>query len=948
MSLVSLGGALVGRDGELALLTGLLRDLQGGRGSAMLIEGEPGIGKSVLMRTASAEAVYLGCQVWWGTGDELGQALPLQPFLDGLHVREPSANPRRNAITRLLRGEIAADRGADVPAALADQLLVLVAEECAARPTVLVIDDLQWADPASVALWVRLARFAGQVPLLLIGMTRPAPHRDDLLALRRVVPDEARLQLAALPAAAVTDLVTALVGGRPDSRLLQLADGAAGNPLYLTELVAALARSSSLRVTEAGTAELTGDSAPGSLSAAIADRLDFVTGPVRDMLRAAALLGMDFTVADLAVVLGRAVPDLVPDIGEAFAVGVLAEAGASLGFRHPLIREALYEELPAPVRAAWHLDAARALASAGSPPVRVARQMMAAGGSGPPGPMDEWVLQWLSVAADSLVDQAPAVAASLLARAVAGSPAASSRHAWLASRLADGLYRTGDVTQAERVVLRALKHAAEPDVIVDLHWTLAQCRMLAGRTAESLSMLDKAMTAPGITVRHRARLLVLAARTHSHLGEIEEAGQVAADALAAATEADDSWAMSWALHVLTLVTAARGDMAGTLPLFDQAIAATQADPGLTDLRLLLQLNEAVVLRCLDEYDRAFVVASEARQLAAQLGTSLRLAQAQCALGQLLFDTGRWDDALTEVSAPPEDLQEPGVACCDLGIAAVICFHRGEADAARRYLAAATPYAERIGHRVIGALAHARSLDREHDGALPAALAELATGFDDSKENLEEVEDLVPDAVRLSVQAGELTGARTLAGRAAALAAGSAVPHRLASALYCQGLLDHDAALLLGAADRYRDATRPLLAAKALEAAAGVFLHSGDRGRAREAFVQAVDAYSALGAAADVARVQAAFRPHGIHRGPHATHRRAVSGWDSLTPAEVTVAGLVGEGLSNPDIAGKLMLSKRTIDTHVSHILKKLGETSRSGIAREAALRQVRTSGEPAP
>ena len=350
-----------------------------------------------------------------------------------MRVREPSANLRRNTITRLLRGEIASDRGTDVPAALAEQLLALVAEECAVRPTVLVIDDLQWADQASVALWGRLARSAGQVPLLLIGMTRPAPQRDDLLALRRVVRDEARLQLAALPAGAVADLVAALAGGKPDDRLLQLADGAAGNPLYLTELMAALARSSSLTITDTGTAELAGDSAPSSLSAAIADRLDFVTGPVRDVLRAAALLGMDFAVPDLAVVLGRGVADLLPAVDEARAVGVLAESGTGLGFRHPLIREALYEEMPAPVRAAWHLDAGRALAAAGAPPDRVARQMLAADGPGTPGPMDEWVLNWLAEAADSLVDQAPGVAAELLTRAVAGSAPGLGRHGWLAT-----------------------------------------------------------------------------------------------------------------------------------------------------------------------------------------------------------------------------------------------------------------------------------------------------------------------------------------------------------------------------------------------------------------------------------------------------------------------------------------------------------------------------------
>ena len=129
------------------------------------------------------------------------------------------------------------------------------------------------------------------MPLLLVGMMRPVPQRDDLLALRRVVGDAARLQLTALTGEAVTGLVADLAGGQPDGNLLRLADGAAGNPLYVTELVAALARGSGLTVTEAGAARLASGSAPGSLSAAIADRLGFVAGPVREVLRAAALLG---------------------------------------------------------------------------------------------------------------------------------------------------------------------------------------------------------------------------------------------------------------------------------------------------------------------------------------------------------------------------------------------------------------------------------------------------------------------------------------------------------------------------------------------------------------------------------------------------------------------------------------------------------------------------------
>ena len=195
------------------------------------------------------------------------------------------------------------------------------------------------------------------------------------------------------------------------------------------------------------------------------------------------------------------------------------------------------------------------------------------------------------------------MAAELLERAVASSPAGSARHGWLASRLADALYRIGDTAQAGQVAIRALEHAAEPDLLVDLHWTLAQSRMLAGESAESLATLDRALASPGISARHRARLLVLAARTHDNLGEVEKAGRVAADALAAAAEADDSWAMGWALHVLTLVTAVQGHVTDALPLFDRALAVTESDPALTDLRLLLQINQAVTLGNLDRYER---------------------------------------------------------------------------------------------------------------------------------------------------------------------------------------------------------------------------------------------------------------------------------------------------------------------------------------------------------
>jgi DNA-binding CsgD family transcriptional regulator len=934
----ALTDSLFGRDSELSRLVNWVSGIANGQGNAVLIEGEPGIGKSALARAGCAMASEFGCQVFWGAGDELGQALPLLPLLDALRVREPSADERRTTIVRLLRGEFTFGRAEDLSAALAEQLLALVGELCERSPVVLVVDDLQWADPATVALWARMARSVPHLPLLLVGMMRPVPQRDDLLALRHAVGVTARLRIAGLAEAAVAELVGVLAGGKPCQELLRLADGAGGNPLYLTELFDALARSSCLTLTEAGTAELGAGPTPGSLSAAIADRLGFVPGWVRQVLRAAALLGVDFSVPDLAIVLGCGVADLIPAVDEARAAGVLAEMGDGLRFRHPMIRAALYEELLAPVRAAWHREAARALAEAGAPVDRVARQLLPALG-GTSEPMDEWILRWLARTGPLLVGQAPRAAAELLRRAVASAPAGWATKDLLICRLADALYGVGDLGEAEQVASHALVAAADPAVVVDLHWTLAQCRTVTGRFAESLAALKQVLASPRISARHRARLLVLTARMHFNLGQVETAGQVAAAALAQATDVGDNWAIAWALHVLTIVTVNQGQMADALPLLERALTATRADPTLTDLRLLLLVNQAIALGDLDDYESAFAAAQEARQLADRAGLAVRQAQAHSALGQLLFDTGRWDDAIAAVGALREDMKDPGVACCDHGVAAVIWFHRGEARAARQHLACAAPRAKRMGNRVVASLALGRSLDAEHSGAPSEALAVLTAGVANNAEELEEIEDLLADAVRLAVKVGDMRAARTLAGRVETLAHEAEVPHRYANALYCRGLLDRDAARLLAAADQYRDARRPLPGAKALEAAAGILVDRGDRGQARAAFTRAVDLYTSLGAARDVARLKARFRAHGIRRGPHAKHKAARSGWDSLTPTESRIAALVADGMSNPQIAAKLFLSRRTVATHVSHILGKLDVHSRIDIAREAARRQ---------
>jgi tetratricopeptide (TPR) repeat protein len=862
------GAPLVGREGELALLAGLVQGIAAGDGGAVLIEGEPGIGKSALVQTALTDSAGLGCQVFWGTGSELDQALPLQPLLDGLRVRESAPNPRRETIARFLRGELTTDRGLDGPAMLAEQLLALITEECAIQPTILVIDDLQWADQASIGLLARLAGAVRQLPLFLIGMMRPVPQRDDLQALRRIAGDAIRLQLTGLTKAAVAELIESLAGGTPDGRILRLADDAAGNPLYVTELVAALERTSRITVTGTGLATLATGPAPRSLSAAIANRLDFISGRAREVLRSASLLGPEFTVADLACLLDRGVADLAMTLREACAAGVLTEGGNHLRFRHPLIHAALYEELPAAVRTAWHREAGRALAAVGAPADRVARQLLwAAGGpDGPPEPMDEWMLSWLAGAAESLVTQAPQVAARLLAQAVASMPATSARRGQLAGRLADALYRTGNREAAGEVASRELQRAADPDLLVSLHWTLAQCRMTVGLFTESLATLDQALEAPGLTARHRGRLLVLAARTHSMSGDYEKAAGIAETALATAREARDPWAIAWALFVLATMATARGRLADALPLYDRALTVAETDPVLTDLGLLLQINKAAALGNLNRYDEALATAEQARQLADQVGTAIRLAQAHGMLCQALFEMGRWDDALAEIAVMPKNLKESLMNCCEFGIAALISFYRGDAAAARGFLAAADPHAARIGHRFMPSLELARSLDHEQAGALPAALSTLTCWLDGSTEEVSSVHDILPDAVRLAMRIGDLGTAQALTMQAADFAAPAEAPSVQGTSLYCQGMLGHDAPLLLAAAEQYRRASRPLFRAKALEGAAAAYVRGGGAEQARAALTSATEIYNWLGAPAAAARTQAAFEAADAQQG----------------------------------------------------------------------------------
>ncbi len=148
-------------------------------------------------------------------------------------------------------------------------------------------------------------------------------------------------------------------------------------------------------------------------------------------------------------------------------------------------------------------------------------------------------------------------------------------------------------------------------------------------------------------------------------------------------------------------------------------------------------------------------------------------------------------------------------------------------------------------------------------------------------------------------------------------------------------MDGDPGPVLAAAGYYESAGRPLDRAQALEDAAALPAARADLAAARRAFTGAARVYADLGAEWDLRRADARLRRYGIRRGRGGRRAPATHGWEALTPTEAKIASLVAGGRSNSGIAAELFLSRNTVQTHVSHILAKLGAHSRSEIIRQA-------------
>lgn len=916
---------LVGRASELAVVTGLVDKVTAGVGGVLVVAGEQGIGKSALLRTGLAPAQEAGCRVAWTAADELDQPFQLR-FISRCLAEADDASLVAGDAARLLLGGVSSD---DLRLAWAERVLAAVRRLCAVSPLVLVAEDLHWADEASLGVWQRLSRAVGQLPLLLVASFRPGPVHGELGKLRQEVADGrgAVLDLGPLPAAGVTELASDLLGARPGRVLSGVVGRAGGNPLYVRELLDALVRDGRVAM-DKGLAELAGEpgGVPDTLAAAIGERLEVLTREALQVLRCAAVLGLEFSVPELALVAGRPARETAALVRQAAAAGVVAEAEGTAAFRHGLIRQAVYDGIPGPVRAALQRQVARALAAAGAAPVRVAAHLMAAPG------VAEWELDWLAAAGRTLVYQAPGVAKRLLRSALAALPSVDPRRDELEVHTLEALLLLGERDEVDRMARPLLARTTNPDRYAQISWQLSSGLLYGGRAAEGMAVAGQALARPGTSDAWTARLLALQALGHVYLGQPDQGDRVARQALAVAERAGDQRAAGYAWHYRARAALGKRDQAAALSYEEHAVEALRGEPRDSTPRMVIMANRASLLAGADRLDEAGAAIREAMALAEQIGT-FRLGSVCGFAADYYLEVGQWDDALAVLESVSGLDRDDYIAALVDGLAALIAAHRDDGASLRRHLDLARDLdtASVTLQSVSHPLLLARALAAERAGDLAGAVRTLAAGLAPEAAGMTERHLLLPSLVRVAAASGDTETMRAAA-EAAASDAAAGLPVARAASEVCRGVAESDPGPVLSAAAYYQSTGRPLGRAQALEEAAVLLAAKGEDAAARQALTDAAAVYEALGAVFDLRRMDARLRGYGIRRGRTGRRGTPATGWAALTPTEQLITSRAAAGRSNPDIAAELMMSRSTVQTHMSHILAKLGARSRAELA----------------
>jgi DNA-binding CsgD family transcriptional regulator/tetratricopeptide (TPR) repeat protein len=861
--------AVLGRHVESDTFRMLLEDLAGGRGRCVLVEGEPGIGKTALLDAVLEQArTIAGLTVCSAACDARTSQAPLAVLLRALSSDSPPAPPDGLPL-----------------AAAVERVFALIDRRSAEGPLLLAVDDLHEADEASLLVWQRLCAATTRTPLLLFGTLRPVPRRTEVDRLRRILKDNAgvSLPLAPLTAAEVTTLAGRLLGAAPGPRLTERLASAGGNPLYVHELVDALAGARAI-VTADGKAELAGsptrpDPMADALATAVTNRLAFLGPETLEVLRAATLLGPEFAVTDLSAALDRPAGLLALAVQETVTAGIVEPVGLRLRFRHGLLRQALHETIPQPERTALRRAAARALMKNAAPVERVAELII-----GDLDAADGWETEWVARHADDLARRSPDLAVQLFEHILGHADLDQDHQAALRDKLSDLYFTLARYDQAAELAEQILSHTHDPNRRGHATWIAANALARLGRATE--------------------------VEADAQLPEIWQARLQArsAQALSTGERLSDPMTIGYALYAQAQGCFQASDMPGCLEAISRALSIIGNHASFTDLRILLSTLRISALTYLDRFDEAADTLRAARTVDERVGPT-RLAPYAIAAAELAYQLGRWDDALTELAAirgVPASALHPRNPDAFHGLAALIAVRRDDQHKAEHHLSALT------GTTSPNAIL-ARALYEERAARPDSALATLQVVL--------EPDDpfLLPLLVRLALAQDD----RPLATAAAESAQGYV-------AQWCWALINNDPDQLSAPADHLRSVGRTPELAWALEDLAVLRVRDG-AAPARRALAEARALSTEYGAAWDARRATARLRACGVRPGNRTTNRPR-TGPHALTETECRIADLVGQGMSNPDIAAIMSLSRRTVETHVSRILAKLGARSRREIA----------------
>jgi ATP/maltotriose-dependent transcriptional regulator MalT len=956
---MTLATHLVGRASEIDSLDGLLAQVAQGESAALELVGEPGIGKTRLLAELAARADARGYLVLSGRAAELELDLPFWVFVDALDEYVHGLDPQRlDDLDGDVRAELATVFPSLASLAIGHRTAIqheryrshravctLLETLAQTQPVVLVLDDVHWADPASVELLGALLHRPPAARVLVALAVRPRQMSDRLsAALERAhrAGTIVRIELGALSPEDARELI----GDGADATSLYEESG--GNPFYLEQLARSGDRPESQPAHEP---LLAGVDVPAAVAAALTEELALLTKPARLILEGAAVAGDPFDPELAATAAGAADAAAIDALDELLQLDLIRQTDVPrrFRFRHPLVRRAVYESMPGGSRLVAHERCADELARRGSLTSAIAHHVERSARQG-----DEAAVGLLREAGEAAAPRAPASAARWFAAALRLLPPAApgDRRVELLLARSEALAATGQLGESHAALLESMNIVPKEAESLRVRLTVACARVehLLGRYNEAHVHLEAALaelrdpaSAQGV------ELMIELVGDSLYHGDYDAMRAWAGRAVDAAELLGDQALLAAALAGRAVASAVGGRAAEGLGY--SADAAMLID-GLADDEIGGRLDALAHLATAEFYLENFAGAGSHAERALRIGRTVGKGDLfpliVPMLGGSLWVRGRMAEAgevLDGAIAAARLVDNPQGLAWNLFNRSYAAFAAGDIDLALATAKEAFDLAQQLdpgpvpAHAAV-ALAYAR-LETGHAERCAELLVEFAGGNELRLIGGGWRARYLELLTRAFLEAGRRDEAEHAAAAARACAEAVGLPMAGAMAALAAAALDLDDGEPSAAAER------ALSAAAALQEVGNVFDAATSRLLAGRALAEAGEPDRAT---EELELSAAAFESFGSHRYRlqaerelrklgRSVHRRTRpgkpdgSGVDSLTERELQIARLVVDRKTNPQIASELFLSSKTVETHLRNTFRKLGVASRVEVAR---------------